>query len=167
MEQLDYDEDALVPILHDRASHSSQSPKVRHKPEDMPPQQQKLENAYAFDTVGPPATLSERRAYWIDAERGGLFCGHWEEQSGAFARFYERFGVGLLGQHHVVTYDDGFIPPRVCLHLCKSGKLKQPFPVRERVCLFCRCRMRSILIAIGEIRTHRMQSFTQTCASVC
>ena len=84
-------------------------------------QQQSLDNAYSFDTVGPPASLAQRRAYWLDDAAGGLFAGSWEDSAPQIAKFYERFGVGLLGLHHVVGWEDGLVPPPVRTFHCRNG----------------------------------------------
>jgi hypothetical protein len=74
-------------------------------------------NATNSPFVGPPVSPFDRRDHWVqevlenakktknkEGARG------WGTRVDALSHFYAGVGVGILGQHSEVSWDDGFLP---------------------------------------------------------
>lgn len=74
-----------------------------------------------FALIGPPVSPVDRRKHWARALLEGTEeeegCG-WGAHVSALAHFYAAVGVGILGQHSEVFWDDGFLPLTVRARFC-------------------------------------------------
>ena len=57
--------------------------------------------------VGPSSSKAERLSFWIPELLGKP---NWRSRATDIAKFYARYGVGMLGLHREVSWDDGFMP---------------------------------------------------------